>query len=569
MAFWLVRLTTRCGISRGYRVQLLGRGCPCIMTPSMEYHCLAFRNLPQTTKLFAAFLDDFSKVSRFYAHPPDESGVAAAAREVRLGADMRGAVVEILREQNHRFGSDAATERSLDRLAGGAVAVVTGQQVGLFSGPAFSFYKALTAVRWAKELTQRGTEAVPVFWLATEDHDLAEINHSFWIGGEGLARIEIARGDEFAGRRVGEIPLGEGVVAAVEAAAAALGGGFAGVVKELHASYGPAETFGSAFGKLFARLLAGRGMILLDPLDTRLHRLAAGVYRRSIEETSQIAEDLLARNRVLERAGFHAQVKVTAQTTLLFRNIGGRREPLRRRNGGFMAGGKAFAVKEIVEAVENSPEEFSPNVLLRPVVQDTLLPTVAYVGGPAEIAYFAQAEVVYRRLLGRMPAILPRASFTLVTRVVARTLKKHGATVEDIFHGRQRLRRMMEQRFLPRGLAQRFAGDEKTLRRVLKNLRRPLARLDKTLLGSLDTAERKMLHQFLKLKGKAGRAENFRTGLLDRDESLLLNYLFPHRGLQERTLCLLPFLAAHGPELLDEIEKRAGPGCGQHQMVFL
>jgi bacillithiol biosynthesis cysteine-adding enzyme BshC len=539
------------------------------MTPSMECHCLGFRDLPQTTKLFAAFLDNFSKVSRFYAHPPDESGVAAAAREVRLSADMRGAVVEILREQNRRFGSDAATWKNLDRLAGGAVAVVTGQQVGLFSGPAFSFYKALTAVRWAKELTRRGTEAVPVFWLATEDHDLAEINHTFWIGREGLARIEIARGDEFAGHRVGEIPLGEGVVAALEAAAATLGGGFAEIAEALHASYGPGEFFGSAFGKLFARLLGGRGMILLDPLDARLHRLASGVYRRAIEETPQIAEDLLARNKILERAGFHAQVKVTGQTTLLFRNIEGRREPLRRRNGGFMAGGKIFAMKEISEALGRFPEEFSPNVLLRPVVQDTLLPTVAYVGGPAEVAYFAQAEVVYRRLLGRMPAILPRASITLVTPVVARTLKRYGATVDDVFRGRQSLRRMMELRFLPRGLARRFADGEKTLRCVLKNLRRPLARLDKTLLGSLDTAERKMLHQFLKLKGKVGRAENFRTGLLDRDESLLLNYLFPHRGLQERTLCLLPFLAIQGPELLEEIEKRSGPGCGQHQMLFL
>jgi bacillithiol biosynthesis cysteine-adding enzyme BshC len=408
-----------------------------------------------------------------------------------------------------------------------------------------------------------------VFWLATEDHDLAEIDHSFWIGREGLARIEVARGAEFVGRRVGEIPLGEGVVAALEAAAAALGSGFAGILEALHASYGAAETFGSGFGKLFARVLAGRGMILLDPLDARLHRLAVGVYRRAVEDTPQIAEDLLARNKVLERAGFHAQVKVTAQTTLLFRNIGGRREPLRRRNGGFMADGKAFASKEIADAVEKSPEEFSPNVLLRPVVQDTLLPTVAYVGGPAEVAYFAQAEVVYRRLLGRMPAILPRASLTLVSPRVARTLKKYDAKVEDVFRGRQRLRGMMEQQFLSRSLARRFAGDEKMLRRMLKNLRRPLGRLDETLLGSLDTTERKMLHQFLKLKGKAGRAQNLRSGLLDRDESLLLNYLFPNRGLQERTLCLLPFLALEGLELLDEIEKRAGPSCGQHQILFL
>ena len=162
------------------------------MISSMESHCISFREIPHTTRLFSTFLEDFGKVSSYYAHPPTTAGIDAAAQEIRLDPSTRRAVVEILREQNGRFGPgneiDPATARNLDRLEAGAAAIVTGQQVGLFSGPAYTFYKALSAVRCAEETTSRGTQAVPIFWLATEDHDLAEVNHSSWNTRSGLAR---------------------------------------------------------------------------------------------------------------------------------------------------------------------------------------------------------------------------------------------------------------------------------------------------------------------------------------------------------------------------------------------
>src|SRR5271156_1781994 len=139
------------------------------MNPSMESHCLSFRDVPHTTKIFSTFLEDFKGVSAYFGHPPSESGVTAAASEVRLDPVIRSGVVEVLREQNRVFGADASTTSSLDRLSSGAVAIVTGQQVGLFGGPAFSFYKAITAVCWAEEMSRRGIDAVPIFWLATED----------------------------------------------------------------------------------------------------------------------------------------------------------------------------------------------------------------------------------------------------------------------------------------------------------------------------------------------------------------------------------------------------------------
>jgi bacillithiol biosynthesis cysteine-adding enzyme BshC len=555
---------------------LLGRGRllppygACIMSSSMESHCLSFREIPHTTKLFLTFLEDFSRVQRYFAHPPTEAGVAAAAREIKLDAQVRSGVVEVLREQNLAFGADSATMQNLDRLAQGAAAIVTGQQVGLFSGPAFSLYKGISAARVAEEVTRSGTQAVPIFWLATEDHDIAEINHVSWNTSQGLAEFALPEIEAEAGRRVGEIKLGAAIAPLVAKAAASLEGSFAEeMARALRESYTPEETYGSAFGKLMARLLAGRGVILLDPLDARLHRLSASVYRRALDEADHLRDALVARSKELDRGGFHAQVKVTGGSTLLFYNVEGRRQPLRSRNGKFLAGSKLFSLEELRAAIEKTPEAFTPNVLLRPVVQDTLLPTAAYIGGPAEIAYMAQAQVVYTKILGRMPAILPRASFTIVESRVARLLAKYGLQVTDVLRGRQRLRARMEQKSLPRTLARRFEADEKALRRLIKAYRNPLKKLDRTLVGALDSAERKMLHQLLKLKSKAGRAENLRTGVLDRHERILLDALYPHRGLQERSLSPVPWLAAYGPALLDDLARLIKPACRDHQILFL
>ena len=524
------------------------------MTALMNSQCISFREIPQTTKLFTSFLENFGHVASYYSHPPTEAGIDAASREIAFDPSVRRRVVEVLRSQNRRFDSDAATKSSLDRLAAGAAAIVTGQQVGLFSGPAFTLHKAISVLRCAEEATRRGIDAVPVFWLATEDHDLAEVNHSFWNTRNGLVRYDLPAREEDANRRVGEVILGNGIDGLVEAATRGVEGAFADeIANALRESYAPGETYGSAFGKLMARLFAGRGIIFMDPLDSELHRLAATVYQRALDQDDSLREALLRRSADLDRAGFHAQVKVTHEMTLLFCNVDGRRQPLRSHNGKLSAGEAAFSREEVLEWMERAPEDFTPNALLRPVVQDTLLPTAAYIGGPAEIAYMAQVNVVYDRLLGRMPAILPRASFTVVEPPVANLLRKYGLEVRDVFGGRQQLRGKMERKSLPPDLALHFETDEKTVHRLLKNYESPLDQLDPSLRGALRLAERKMLYQFGKLKGKAARAENFRTGVLDRHERILLDALYPNRGLQERSLCPLPFLALYGADFLDDL----------------
>lgn len=535
----------------------------------MECHCIRAVDVPHTTGLYSSYLQDFPSVARFYAHPPTFESVKRVAAGVRPDPASRRDLAEILRAQNRRFGSDASAEAALDRFASGAVAIVTGQQVGLFSGPSYTIYKVLTALRLAEELNSAGTPAVAIFWLATEDHDIAEIDHCFWPSREGAEKIELPSADH-EGSRAGEVPLGDAVLAAVERAAANLEGPAADQIRTALAdSYLPSETYGSAFGKLLARVFAGKRLILLDPLSPELHRLADPLYRAALERHSELDQALLSRGKDLERTGYHVQVKVTEGSTPLFLNLEGKRIPVRARTGDFAAGRRSFSFADLSDLLTRSPLDFSANVLLRPVIQDALLSTAAYIAGPSEIAYFAQASVIYDRLGVRMPVILPRASFTLVDAHAVRLLRKYELEFSDVLMGSAKLRTKMEGRLLPETLTRRFDTGEKSLQKMLTDLREQVTRLDPTLGGAMDTAESKMLFQFSKLKEKAAHALAIRSSILDAHERELIAHLYPNGELQERHHCFLPTLAAQGMELLDELRHRIKLGGAQHQVLYL
>ena len=535
----------------------------------MDCRPLPFRQLPHQPKLFLEYLDHFEKVKSFYAHPPAMAAVTRAARKLDYPDERRAEVSSILRGQNTALGAGGETLSNLDRLEKGAVAVVSGQQVGLFSGPAYSIYKALTAIQIAEELTRGGIPAVPVFWMATEDHDLDEVRHSTWFDRGKLVRFELPAAEE--GRPVGRIPLGAQIEPLVqEAAELLLNQGSDLLAQYLTESYGPEESYGSAFGKLFARLFAQHGLILMDPLDAGLHKIAAPLYQHALADRDGLNEKLLQRGKDLDRAGFDVQVKVTARSTLLFHLADGVRQVVTANGGKFQAGEKTWAREELVHMTHREPENFSPNALFRPVVQDYLLPTAAYIAGPAEIAYFAQSEVVYRHLLGRMPVLLPRAGFTLVDAKATKLLRKYSLTVEDVWSGSQDLRHKMERRSVSSALAKKFDGNQKQVAKMLSQLGKQIEKLDPTLKGTVERARTRIEFQMDKLRRKAGRAQDQKTGLIATHEQYLESLLYPHKGPQERELCLLPFLARWGAGGLSELQKHStGNKIGHHFIVHL
>jgi bacillithiol synthase len=530
----------------------------------MDCRALSPRQLPHQSKLFRDFVEYFSKLESFFEHTPDLKSVAHYSKKLQFPAERRAQVAGILRAQNLLYGSGSETQNNLNRLAEGAFAVVSGQQVGLFGGPAYAFYKALSAIQAAHELSQKGIPAVPVFWMATEDHDVDEVRHVTCFHEGELQEFALPKPAEDA-VPVGRILLGKRIEDLVVRAQPLLGQTFGDL---LHETYTPVATYSSAFAALFARIFSEHGLILLDPLDERLHRVAAPLMRDALTHRDELNDLLLRRGKDLERAGYEVQVKVTSQSTVLFSMEEGERQVLTATGNEFSSGSLKMPRETWVRRLEASPENFSPNALFRPVVQDFLLPTIAYFGGPAEIAYYAQSQVLYKKLLGRMPVLLPRADFTLVDPKAERILKKYHLQVEDVWCGSQTLRNRMYNSAVPKKLAREFDDNLRQMEKSIHKLHKAIAKVDPTIQGTIARAEKRIRYQIEKLRHKTGAALDRHEKLIAKHEAFLENLLFPQKNLQSRDLCFLPFLARWGSGGLNELQKLASPQKpGRHLIV--
>jgi bacillithiol biosynthesis cysteine-adding enzyme BshC len=487
----------------------------------------------------------------------DLASYRAAAAEAQIPDDRRAALVSALRELN-------GPSESLDRLAQpGTVAVVTGQQVGLFSGPSYTIYKALTAVKIAAMLSENGIPAVPVFWLATEDHDFAEVNHA-WVfdAAHRPVRLEMKRAAN--GQPVGDVPL---VSPPIDELRGALGGlPFCNeVVALVEESYRAGATMGSAFRDLVGKLLAKYGLLYVDPMAPAFRELAAPAIRKTLEHAPELTDDLLARNKELAEAGYHAQVHIENQTSLVFLLENGKRIALRRQNGDYTAAGRRFSAAELGERAAS----LSPNALLRPVVQDSMLPTVAYVGGPAEVAYLAQSSVIYRRILGRQPIAVPRFGFTLLDARSDKLLRRYNLSLQDFYGGEEHLRGRIASRLIPPALAANMHETSAGVDALVAKMQRELASFDPALSAALDRSASKVRYQFQKMERKVGREVLARDTRATGYAASLYGLIYPEKHLQERLYSFLPFLAKHGFDLVDTVNDAVELDCPDHRILVV
>jgi bacillithiol biosynthesis cysteine-adding enzyme BshC len=542
----------------------------------VKSHCLPFSQIPHTTRLFADFLAYQPNTQQFYPRSPNFSEwLKEEAAKISYNSSRRGRVTGILERQNKSWDASPKTLGNLERLRNGAAAVVTGQQVGLFGGPMFAVYKALTAVKLAEEATAAGVDAVPVFWLATYDHDLAEVNHVSVPGADGGLQVLTATSHDVAGAPVSAVRLGDEILPLVEQAASLLGD--SEVTRFLRETYRPGESLGTAFARFYSRVFAEWGVILLDASDAELDRVAEPISRAAVERAEELSGALLSRGEALDAAGYHQQVKVTSSSVLLFTMRDGARTPIHRRvHGGsteFVIGTDAAAEKlsqaELVGRIAANPGKFSPNVLLRPIVEDYLLPTLVYTGGAAETAYFAQAGAVYEALLGRVTPIVPRFSATIVEPKMQRLLERHGISVSDVFAGPDALRRLLAERGLPDDLQAAFEAARKSLDSHLSDIKEKLTKLDRTLVDAAETARSKIEYQLERLHAQAGRAEAQKGELVTRHAETLSQALYPDKGLQERGIGGVYFLARFGGDFLRQLHDAVQPDCHDHQILEL
>jgi len=477
----------------------------------MESVCLPHTAIPGTSRLYADFLYGFDRVAGFYGeHQGTTDPVAAAAKDLEFPENRRAELVSALAKLN-------ADNPHLSILAKpGAVAVVTGQQVGLFSGPSYAVYKALTAVKLAQNLSERGIPAVPIFWLATEDHDSQEINHCHVFDHQlspSTLKADTSRSDQHL---VGNIPLADVPLGDLGRLLGGLPHG--DEVATLVANcYPEGRTYGEAFRDLMGKLLGRHKLLFLDPTRDDIRAMAAPLLRTAFDTMPELVRLVLERNSSLEKAGYHSQVHTEVKSSLLFRLEGGRRLPLKqaKQDG----------------SLRDDPTKLSPNALLRPVMQNYILPSAAHVAGPAEVAYLAQSEVLHRRLLGRMPVVVPRSGFTLLDGRSERLLKRYGLGIEACFHGEEALRDRIASQLLDSGLGSAFQTNRRTVSDSLDQLQATLGQFDPTIAEALDTSRGKILYQLSKIEAKAAREVLRRERPTGDEIGYLHNLLFASKHL--------------------------------------
>ncbi len=536
---------------------------------------IPFREIPHQSALYLGYLDSSPAVLSMFRHPgPTLNTLERMVRDKGVPSIKRKAIVSILKQQNEKFGCGECTRKNIeDLIQADAVAVLTGQQVGLFTGPLYTIYKTMTAIRLAAELRARRIKAIPIFWMESEDHDLAEATHISVIGpdqsGGNLLDQLFPQAGESA-RPVGSIQFPDSIKKIVNNYVDSTTGlNWSDEIRsQLLSAYRPGATFSESFAAIMVQLFGSYGLVLFDPQDPAAKALAAPVFSKAIQSVDVINASLRERDRELESSGFHTQVSMADDSTVLFYRENHDRRLLTKVQDGFAVKGTGtrFSADELLRLSEKAPERFSPNVLLRPIVQDSLFPTVAYVGGPSEVAYFAQVEALYR-IFGRpMPMVWPRASFTLVGPEVVSIMGRRRLSLLDILQGKKHLL----QKLVP-------ASDATKTLTVLRDrlesgfaaIQPDIATIDASLEAAMENARRKITHNLEGLEARIAALDASRNTSTIQEAQLLLDNCLPALTPQEREIGVHPFMARYGPSMIDSLYSLIPLEKFVHRVVLL
>jgi bacillithiol biosynthesis cysteine-adding enzyme BshC len=524
--------------------------------------------------LSADYAFDFPRLADFYSgNPSDPDAWREAIARAQRHPRQREAVADVLAAQQQRRGAppEAAAAASLLRDPQ-TVAVVTGQQAGLFGGPLFTVVKALTAIRLAEQLrTEHQVAAVPVFWIDAEDHDWDEVKQCTVLTQECAAQT-VSLGDPPGAREssVARVHLDESAAAAVRDLEAALPGTefTAEILAALRETYCAGAGMADAFGQWLERILGPHGLVVYDAADPAAKPLVADLFTREIQHAGETSQLAAAAGAALTERGYHAQVTPQDDSVALFHLHDGR-EPIRRDGDGFLVGTVIETAEELVGRVRTAPESFSPNVLLRPLVQDTLFPTVCYVAGPSELAYLGQLRRVYAAFGVPMPLIQPRASVTLLDSNAMRFLSRSEVPLESLRAQDEAALNALLESQLPPSVEASLQDALRAIDERMAVVAKEVPQIDPTLEGAARSTLTRMQEDLRKLQGKIIQAAKRKDETLRRQYHHAQAQAFPGGEPQEREVGMVYFLNKYGPAFVERLSAALPIEAGTHWVLTI
>ncbi|MGA2533601.1 MAG: bacillithiol biosynthesis cysteine-adding enzyme BshC [Candidatus Aminicenantales bacterium] len=522
------------------------------------------------------YLYDYGKVSEFYNGDFREPSAFERQTERVLSRQIaREDLAAVLSEQNGSYGCGPETLGAIGKLVRDkACAVVTGQQVGLFSGPLYTIYKALTAIKLSDALNRRGLGSfVPVFWLASDDHDLAEIDHIALMDKDNrLREIRCPTPSRESKVPVSNIPLPQDIGDCLgQLKDLTLDTEFkADILGSLGEAYQPGRSYVEAFGRWMTRLFKSRGLVLIDAGHPRLKEMGRDIFYREIADGSPSTRQAVAASERLRQAGYEAQIPLHEGILNQFYTER-ERHAIQWKDGAFdIKGVPSLNTKEaLLKVAGEKPFLFSPNVLLRPLYQDAVLPTVAYVGGPSEIAYFGQMKGVYETFGLPMPVIYPRKSVTIVEKKIDHILKKYHLSVPDFWRNAAGAIGDITKEEIPDSVGQALLLIRDHLERDHASLKAEILAFDPGLAESVDLATGKMNQQLDFIQKKVLQAARKRNDIAVRQLHKAVDNLFPNRHLQERVFNIVPYLIKYGAAFIDKLDQAIDIDRTDHQLLVM
>lgn len=510
--------------------------------------------------LYRDYLEGKPEACRFYNGHYKAPGIyAETAEKAAVGYDRdRKALVEVLRQVNSAWGATGKTLENLEKLARpDSVVVVAGQQAGLLGGPLYTVYKALGAIHVAARLEKElRRPVVPVFWVASEDHDFNEVKDAWLMDGTNKVQ-PVTLALPYAGEPVGSMPLLQEAVYSVLARFEELAPETEfkqDIVNLIRDTGQGAKTPADWFGRLMAALFSRLGLVLFDPLHPGAKNMLGPFLTRVVDRLEECRQALAQREAELAGAGYDLQVERDPQATLLM-HMGEKRTALLKDENVYRTrdGKVKMEEGELVNIIRENPQSFSPNVLLRPLAQDYLFPTVCQLAGPGETAYFAQLMPLYRALGISAPVLLPRTSVTVVEPRAARYLEKYRLTVGDVLAEMKRRKKEVLAQSAGLDPEAVFGEGRRRIQDAYAKLKEELSRLDKQLANLADKNLERLFHEMGYLEKKTGQVLAARNETVLRHLDNLEAMLLPLGRLQERVFNIFMYLVKYGPEFFREL----------------